>query len=271
MSHEIAVLIGTGSIGVAIARQAAIARTLLLADRNEEQLETRAEELRNEGFTVETQPVDVADRAAVEALAHRAAEMGSVTRVIHAAGVSPNQASPQQIIAVDLLGTAHVLDAFGAVVGEGGSGIVIASQAGHMGSFAAELEQQLGFASLDELAHLPALTEVADSGAAYILAKRANALRVQAAAVTWADRGARVNCLSPGIISTPLGRHEMNGPQAEGYRAMLQTSPAGRMGTPAEIGNLAAFLLDERGAFVTGSDILCDGGVIAAMRAGRIG
>ncbi|MEL4356739.1 MULTISPECIES: SDR family oxidoreductase [unclassified Luteococcus] len=271
MTHEIAVLIGTGSIGVAIARQAAVGRTLLLADRDEEQLQARAEELRNEGFTVETQTVDVSDRDAVETLAQRADELGAVTRVIHAAGVSPNQASPQQIVAVDLLGTVYVLEAFGAVIGDRGSGIVIASQAGHMGSFPAELERQLAFASADELAQLPALAEVSDSGAAYILAKRANALRVQAAAVSWGDRRARVNCLSPGIISTPLGRHEMEGPQAEGYRLMLETSPAGRMGTPAEIGNLAAFLLDERGAFITGSDILCDGGVIAAMRAGRIG
>lgn len=271
MTDQIAVLIGTGSIGVAIARQCAVGRTLVLADLKQEQLDARAEELRNEGFTVETHLVDVSRREQVEALAAFADGLGTVTRVVHAAGVSPNQAPPEAIVAVDLMGTAFVLDAFGKVIGEGGSGIVIASQAGHMGSFDAELEQQLAFAGLDELTALPALAEVDDSGAAYILAKRANALRVQAAALTWGDRGARVNCLSPGIISTPLGRHEMNGPQAGAYRVMLDRSPAGRMGTPSEIGGLAAFLMDERGAFVTGSDILCDGGVIAAMRGGRIG
>lgn len=271
MTDQIAVLIGTGSIGVAIARQCAVGRTLVLADRDQEQLDVRAEELRNEGFTVETHPVDVSNREQVEELATFADGLGTVTRIVHAAGVSPNQAPPQTIVAVDLLGTAFVLDAFGKVIGQGGAGIVIASQAGHMGSFDAEVEAQLAHAPLEDLATIPALTEVADSGAAYILAKRANALRVQAAALSWGDRGARVNCLSPGIISTPLGRHEMNGPQAEAYRVMLDRSPAGRMGTPSEIAGLAAFLLDERGSFITGSDILCDGGVIAAMRAGQIG
>jgi NAD(P)-dependent dehydrogenase (short-subunit alcohol dehydrogenase family) len=104
--------------------------------------------------------------------------------------------------------------------------------------------------------------------AAYILAKRANALR--GAAVTWGKRGARVNCISPGIICTPLARDEMSGPHAKLYEHMLGESAVGRTGTPGECGQLAAFLMDERGAFITGADILNDGGVIAGIKAGVI-
>ncbi|MBB2938663.1 NAD(P)-dependent dehydrogenase (short-subunit alcohol dehydrogenase family) [Amycolatopsis bartoniae] len=273
MSDEIAVLIGTGSIGVAVARRAAVGRTLLLADYNSAQLETTADLLRGEGYDVRTRITDVSDRAAVTALADTAAGLGQVARVVHAAGVSPVQAGTDRVVHVDLLGTAYVLDAFGAVIAPGGSGIVIASMAGHLGpGFAPELEHALAYAGVDELADLPALDPgtIGNSGAAYVLAKRANALRVQAAAISWGERGSRINCLSPGIISTPFARDEMTGPNAAGYQAMITTSAAGRMGTPAEVADLAALLLGPTGSFITGTDILIDGGVIAAQKAGKL-
>ena len=133
MAREVAVLIGTGSIGVAIGRRAAIGRHLLLADYNETALQTMAEQLRGEGYEVTTQATDVSDHASVAALADAAAALGPVTRVIHAAGVSPVQASTERVLHVDLLGTAYVLEEFGRVVAPGGSGIVVASMAGHMG------------------------------------------------------------------------------------------------------------------------------------------
>lgn len=273
MSDTVTVLIGTGSIGVAIARRAAVGRTLVLADHNETQLAAVADQLQGEGYDVETRAVDVSDRAQVTALAAFAASLGDVVRVIHAAGVSPNQASAERITQVDLFGTAYVLDAFGEVIAEGGSGVVVASMAGHMGAgFPPELEHALAYASIEELVALPALAAGAidGSGAAYGLAKRANSLRVQAAALTWAVRGGRINTLSPGMIATPLARDEMTGPNAAGYARMLKASPAHRLGTPAEIAELAALLLDERGSFITGADFLIDGGVIAAMGGGAL-
>lgn len=271
---EITVLIGTGSIGVAIGRRAAVGRTLLLADFNEETMAGAATQLRDEGYTVATQQIDIADQSSVAALAVAAAALGDVTRVIVAAGVSPVQATIARVLEVDLVGTAYVLEEFGRVIAPGGAGIVIASMAGHMGDgYPRELEHALAHTPAAELLALPALAPatVGDSGAAYTLAKRANALRVQAAAVIWGARSARLNCLSPGIISTPLAQDEMSGPNAAGYAAMIDVSAAGRMGNPVEVADIAAYLLGPDGAFITGSDLLIDGGVIAAMRAGQLG
>jgi NAD(P)-dependent dehydrogenase (short-subunit alcohol dehydrogenase family) len=110
---------------------------------------------------------------------------------------------------------------------------------------------------------------IPDSGAAYALSKRANHLRVQAEAVHWGERGARINAISPGIILTALARDEMSGPGAAGYQNMIARSAAGRVGTTDEVA-AAAYLLGSDAGFITGSDLLIDGGVIAAIRAGRI-
>jgi NAD(P)-dependent dehydrogenase (short-subunit alcohol dehydrogenase family) len=110
---------------------------------------------------------------------------------------------------------------------------------------------------------------VPNSGVAYGLSKRANHLRVQAAGLTWGERGARVNCISPGIIATPMAQQEMAGPGGAGYRKMIETSASRRMGTPDDVAAAAAFLLGPESSFVTGADLLIDGGVIAALRAGR--
>ena len=119
---------------------------------------------------------------------------------------------------------------------------------------------------VEELLALPMLQldQVADSLHAYQLAKRANSLRVMAEAVRWGRRGARINAISPGIIFTPLARDELTGPRGEGYRRMLDLSPVGRGGTPDEVAGVAALLMGPDGAFITGSDILMDGGVTAS-------
>lgn len=111
---------------------------------------------------------------------------------------------------------------------------------------------------------------VPNSMIAYMIAKRANTLRVQAAVVSWGARGARVNSISPGIIATPLAQHELNSAIGDGYRAMIAASPASRMASPEEIAILAGYLLGPDAGFVTGADVLIDGGVIAAMRAGKL-
>ncbi|MDM0014515.1 SDR family oxidoreductase [Variovorax sp. J22P168] len=264
---NVTVVIGAGSIGQAIARRVSAGRHVLLADLRPANAEAAARVLGEAGFEVTTATVDVSSRASVEALVETAVGLGDLSGVIHAAGVSPSQASPATILSVDLYGTALVLEAFGDVIAAGGSGIVIASMSGHrLPSLTPEQDQALATTPTDELLALPMLQpdRVTDALHAYQIAKRGNALRVMAQAVRWGRRGARVNTISPGIIVTPLARDELSGPRGAGYRRMLEASAAGRAGTPDEVGALGAFLMGPEGAFITGSDFLMDGGVTAA-------
>lgn len=265
--NEVIVVIGAGLIGQAIARRVSAGRQVVLADLRIDNAEAAAEVFGNAGFDVVTTSVDVASRASVHTLVETVTALGDVTGVIHAAGVSPSQASPETILQVDLYGTAVVLERFGEIIAPGGSGVVIASQSGHrLGALTAEQDAAIALTPADELLALPMLQpdQVVDSLHAYQLAKRANALRVRAEAVRWGQRGARVNTISPGIVMTPLARDELSGPRGAGYRRMLELSPAGRAGTPDEIGTLGAYLMSGDAAFVTGSDFLIDGGVTAS-------
>jgi NAD(P)-dependent dehydrogenase (short-subunit alcohol dehydrogenase family) len=266
------VVIGAGSIGQAIARRTGAGKHVLLADYNETNLQKAKTALEDAGHTVSTQRVDVSDAESVRALAQAAAGLGDVVQVVSTAGVSPVQAPAEAVLAVDLYGTAVVLEEFGHVIAPGGAGVHISSMAGHMPPpLDPETAHALAFTPVEELRALPVLAPdaVPNSGAAYAISKQANHLRVQAAAVTWGDRGARVNCISPGIILTPLARDEMSGPGAEGYQKMIEVSAAGRVGTADEVATAAAFLLGPDAGFITGTDLLIDGGVIAALRAGR--
>ena len=269
---ELVVVIGAGSMGQAIARRIGVGKTILLADLNKDAAGTAARTLQAAGFPTSTATVDVASHDSVARLAETASALGAVVHVVHTAGLSPAQASPEAIIAVDLVGVAFVLEEFGRIIASGGSGIVIASQAGHMlPPLPAEQNEALARTPAGELAQLPFLQPdiVTNSGAAYALAKRANILRVQAASVDWGDRSARLNSLSPGIIMTPLAMDELNSPAGDAYQRMIKASAAGRVGTPDEIGATAAFLMGRDGSFITGTDLLIDGCVIASIAAGR--
>ena len=272
MSNVI-VVIGPGSIGQAIARRVSAGKHVLLADVRQENADAAAEVLSNAGFEVSTATVDVSSRESVHELVQTATALGDITGVIHAAGVSPSQASPETILSVDLYGTALVLEEFGNVIAPGGAGVVIASQSGHrLGALTAEEDAALAMTPADELLGLPMLQpdQVKDSLHAYQLSKRGNALRVMAEAVRWGKRGARVNTISPGIIFTPLAKDELTGPRGAGYRRMIELCPVGRGGTPDEVGTVAALLMGPDGAFITGSDFLMDGGVTAAYRFGEL-
>jgi threonine dehydrogenase-like Zn-dependent dehydrogenase len=129
---ELVVVIGAGSMGQAIARRIGVGKTILLADLREDAAQAAAKTLQTAGFSTSTATVDVASHDSVAALAKTANDLGSVVHVVHTAGLSPAQASPEAIIAVDLIGAAFVLEEFGRIIASGGSGIVIASQAGHM-------------------------------------------------------------------------------------------------------------------------------------------
>jgi NAD(P)-dependent dehydrogenase (short-subunit alcohol dehydrogenase family) len=270
---EVVVVIGPGQIGQAIARRVGVGKHVLLADKRQENAQSTAEIIGNAGFDVSVATVDVSSREDLHALVETATALGKVTRLIHAAGVSPSQASVATILKVDLYGTALVLEEFGDVIERGGSGVVIASQSGHrLPALAADQNKALAATPADDLLKLPFLQrdKVTDTLHAYQLSKRGNSLRVAAEAVRWAKRGARINTISPGIIMTPLAKDELTGPRGEGYRRMIALSPAGRAGTPDEVASVAALLMGPDGGFITGSDILMDGGATASYWFGEL-
>lgn len=272
-SNNIVVVIGAGSIGQAIARRVSTGKHVLLADLKLENAEAAAKVLREAGFAVSTTTVDISSRKSIQALVKTATGLGRVTGLIQAAGVSPSQASPATILKVDLYGNAVILEEFGNVIAEGGSGVVIASQSGHrLPALTPEQNKALATTPAEELLALDFLQpdQVKDSLHAYQLSKRGNSLRVMAEAVRWGKRGARINTISPGIIITPLAKDELTGPRGEGYRRMIDLSPAGRPGTPDEVGNVAALLMGPDGSFITGSDFLMDGGVTASYWYGEL-
>ena len=261
---QVTVLIGSGAIGVAIARRVSVGLELILADLKPENAEKQAEELRNAGYSVHTAACDVSDRASIRKVVDFSAALGDITRLINTAGVSPSQASAQLLFKVDLYGTAVLLEEFGKVIAAGGSAVMIGSQSSHrLEPLTVGQNRALALTPAEELLDLPFVKEVDDSLRAYQLSKRGNALRVAAQAVEWGKRGARVNCISAGIIHTPLANGELNGDRKDFYRAMLAALPVGRGGTPDEIANLAELIMDERGAYITGSDFLIDGGATA--------
>lgn len=271
---NVVVVIGAGSIGQAIARRVSAGKHVLLADLRQENADAAAKVLGDAGFQVSTALVDVSSRESLHTLVETATAMGSVTGVIHGAGVSPSQASPATILKVDLYGTAVVLEEFGNVIARGGAGVVIASQSGHrLPALTPEQNKALATTPADELLALPMLQpdQVTDPLHAYQISKRGNSLRVMAEAVRWGKRGARINTISPGIIVTPLARDELTGPRGAGYRRMIELSAAGRAGTPDEVGTVGALLMGPDGAFITGSDFLMDGGVTAAYWFGELG
>jgi NAD(P)-dependent dehydrogenase (short-subunit alcohol dehydrogenase family) len=274
MPDEVVVVIGAGGMGQAIARRQGSGRRLVLADFDQAGLVGTVETLRGEGYQVDGHVVDVSAAESVTDLAGTAAATGTVVQVIHTAGLSPTQATADRILRVDLLGVAHVLDAFGAVIAPGGAGVVIASMAGSLtaGRLLAELEGALAVTPTEDLLELPFWADEAfsDPGSAYAVAKLANQLRVQAASLVWGARGARINSVSPGVISTPMGQEELDSGSGAQMRAMVEASGSGRLGTPGDIANAVAFLLGPESSFVTGTDLLVDGGVVAAVRSGAL-
>ncbi|NGP53529.1 SDR family oxidoreductase [Thioalkalivibrio sp. XN8] len=270
---SVLVVIGPGSIGAAIARRLGAGKHLLVADLREENARAAEQALLDAGFQVSAATVDITDPPSVRALAEQAAGMGAVTGLVHAAGGSPSMSRPELVVRVDLYGTAVVLEEFGKVVAPGGAAVVIASQAGHrLPALTPEEDEALAMTPAEDLLSLPLLQaeRLGDTLHAYELSNRGKALRVQAEAVRWGRRQARVNAISPGIVMTPLSRAELSGPLGDGYRRMIEGCPVGRAGTADEVATVAALLMAPEGAFLTGSDILMDGGATAACLYGDL-
>lgn len=267
MDRDVMILTGAGQIGMAIARRMGYGKKIVLGDRKKENAETIARIMNEAGFDVVPAEMDLAFRDSVRDLIAAARKYGDIGMLVNAAGVSPSQASVETILRVDLYGTAVLLEEVGKVIAEGGTGVTISSQSGHrMPALSPQEDEQLACTDTEELLALDILQprNIRDTLHAYQLAKRCNEKRVMAEAVKWGARGARLNSISPGIIVTPLALDEFNGPRGDFYRNMFAKCPAGRPGTADEVANVAELLMSDKGAFITGSDFLIDGGATAS-------
>ncbi len=264
---KVMLVTGAGQIGMAIARRMGFGMKIVLGDVKLENAKAIAKVLNTAGFDVEPVEMDLSNRKSIQNMISYAQGLGEITMLVNAAGVSPSQASIETILKVDLYGTAVLLEEVGKVIAQGGVGVTISSQSGHRMKQLTPLEdEQLACTPCEKLLDLPLLQpqNIVDTLHAYQLAKRCNEKRVMAEAIHWAQRGARVNSISPGIIVTPLAIDEFNGPRGDFYKNMFAKCPAGRPGTADEVANVAELLMSNKGAFITGSNFLIDGGATAS-------
>ena len=264
---DIIVLTGAGQLGMAILRRMAYGNKIFVADWKLENAQAISKILVEAGFDAVPFKTDVSSKASVLELIAAAQKEGEISMFVNSAGVSASQASIEQILKVDLYGTALLLEEFGKVIKPGGTGVTISSQSGYrMPALTAEEDRLLATTPTEELLKLEMLQpgKIKDGLHAYQMAKRCNGKRVMAEAVKWGERGARVNAISPGIVITPLALDEINGERGDFYKNMFAKSPAGRPGVADEVANVAELLLSDKGAFITGSDFLIDGGATAS-------
>ena len=264
---EVVILTGAGQIGMAIARRISMGKKLVIGDKSRQNGEAITRIMNEAGFDAVFVKCDLSSRESILNLIAEAQKYGEIAHLISAAGVSPSQAPIETILKVDLYGTAVLLEEVGKVIKEGGTGVTISSQSGHrMPALGAQIDEQLATTPTEELLSLEVLQpgNIRDTLHAYQLAKRCNVKRVMYEAVRWGERKARINSISPGIIVTPLAIDEFNGPRGDFYKNMFAKCPAGRPGTADEVASLAELVMDSRGAFITGSDFLIDGGATAS-------
>lgn len=264
---QVMILTGAGQIGMAIARRIGYGMKIIVGDKKLENAQAVASIMNNAGFDAEATAADISSRQSIKQLIAKGQAYGPIAALVNAAGVSPSQAPIEAILKVDLYGTAVLLEEIGSVIAQGGTGVTISSQSGYrMPALSPEEDEALATTPAEELLSLELLQpeHIRDTLHAYQLAKRCNVKRVMAEAVKWGRRGARINSISPGIIVTPLAIDEFNGPRGDFYKNMFARCPAGRPGTADEVANAAELLMGPKGAFITGSDILIDGGATAS-------
>ncbi len=267
MKKEVMLVTGAGQISMAIARRIGFGKKIILGDRKIENANAIAKIMNEAGYDVLPFEMDLSSRGSILAIIAEAQEYGEIKYLVNGAGVSPSQAPIEAILKVDLYGTAVLLEEVGKVIAEGGCGVTISSQSGwRMPQLTAEQDRQLATTPTEELLSLDILQpeNIRDTLHAYQLAKRCNEKRVMAECVKWGERGARLNDIAPGIIVTPLAIDEFNGPRGDFYKNMFAKCPAGRPGTADEVANVAALLMSDAGAFITGSTFLIDGGATAS-------
>lgn len=272
-NKDVMILVGAGQIGMAIARRVGYGKKIVIGDKKIENANDIAKIMNDAGYDVYAMEMDLSSRESILNIIAKAKEYGDITMLVNAAGVSPSQASIETILKVDLYGTAVLLEEVGKVIAKGGVGVTISSQSGwRMPQLTQEEDFLLATTPTEDLLNLEILNEKNIKGTlhAYQMAKRCNEKRVMAEAVKWGERGARINDIAPGIIVTPLAIDEFNGPRGDFYKNMFAKCPASRPGTADEVANIAELLMSDKGAFITRSTFLIDGGATSSYYYGPL-
>jgi len=261
----LALVVGAGAMGMAVARRLGERHRLLLTDVDRNRLESRVAALREEGHDVQSFACDITDGEAVDRLAETASALGPLRVLAHVAGLSPSTPDGHLIMRVNLLGASHVERAMRPLATRGTAAIFIASNAAYlMPPPSADILRVFdGALDGDFLDRLEKVAGPIDPMMAYHLSKTALVRMCRRQAPAWGQSGARIVSLCPGFIATPMGAESFE--QNPIKHEMYKKTPLAREGTMLEIGDAVEFLASERASFITGADLLVDGGVSAAM------
>lgn len=266
--QELALVVGAGGLGMAIAGRLGASYRLLLADRDGDHLHRQVTAMQAEGHDIHGVVCDVTEAEAVARMASAAAESGPAKAVVHVVGLFPSMADGPAILRTNLVGPALVADAFGPTAGVGMVAVFIASLGGHLVEVSSPvmsvLSDPLAPRFIDQV--VAALDAELTPELAYQLSKAALIRLCQRRAPAWGRRGARILSLSPGLIATPSGAAETEAQPEK--RRLAQLIPMGREGTIVEVADVVEFLVSDRASYITGTDVLVDGGVAAAVKFG---
>lgn len=265
-SAEVVVVNGVGGLGLAAARRLGAGRRIVLADLPGCSLDNAVDVLGGCGHDVVVCPADVSDPTAVAALVAEATKHGPIRTVVHTAGISPTQGATGDVLRVNLYGVALVLDAFLPTAQRGTVIVCIASQGGYRQAVSTTTERLMAVTPTEQLLDIAALDPSnLTPEEAYAVSKRGVHVRVEAASIRYAARGARAVSISPGFTVTPQSLHELHGPNGEAIRGMLGRANT-RVGTPDDVAAAIEFLSGPDASWINGIDLRIDGGVISNER-----
>jgi NAD(P)-dependent dehydrogenase (short-subunit alcohol dehydrogenase family) len=264
--QALAVVVGAGALGMAIARRVGASHRVMLVDKDDKRLGSQVKAMQQEGHDATGVVCDIVNEASVDDLAAAAKEAGAVRALVHVVGLSPSAGDSEAILRVNLLGATLVANSFFELAQSGTAAVFIASLAAHTGEVAPEVAAILDDPLVPDWVKRveSAFGSEIDPGLAYLFSKYALLRMCQREAPRWGAKGARITSVSPGLVATPMGAQEYE--RNPGKYRLLESTPLGREVTMVEIADAVEFLVSDKASFISGVDLLVDGGLSTALR-----